>query len=149
MKNVIIMGAAGRDFHVFNTCYRNNPAVRVVAFTAEQIPRIADRLYPPILAGARYPDGIPVHRESKLVELIGEHQVDEVIFAYSDISLEFLDQRRAVVEGAGARFDIFDVDATMVDSRKTVIAVTAVRTGACPASRTRRATEPSRRSARP
>ena len=138
MKNVIIMGAAGRDFHVFNTCYRNNPAVRVVAFTAEQIPRIADRLYPPILAGARYPDGIPVHRESKLVELIGEHQVDEVIFAYSDISLEFLDQRRAVVEGAGARFDIFDVDATMVDSRKTVIAVTAVRTGAGKSQTSRR-----------
>jgi len=137
MKKVIIMGAAGRDFHVFNTCYRNDPDIRVVAFTAEQIPHIDDRIYPPVLAGKEYPDGIPIYPESQLVDLIKEHQVDEVIFAYSDVSLEFIQERRSVVESTGVRFSIFDIDATMIPSSKPVIAVTAVRTG-CGKSQTAR-----------
>ena len=137
MKKVIIMGAAGRDFHVFNTCYRNNPDVRVVAFTAEQIPHIDDRVYPPVLAGKDYPDGIPIHPESQLADLIRENEVSEVIFAYSDVSLDFIQERRSIVETAGAKFTTFDVDATMIPSTKPVIAVTAVRTG-CGKSQTAR-----------
>ncbi len=137
MKKVIIMGAAGRDFHVFNTCYRNNPDVRIVAFTAEQIPHIDDRIYPPVLAGTQYPEGIPIHPESKLVDLIKEHQVSDVIFAYSDVSLETIQEKRSLVESAGANFNTFDIDATMIPSTKAVIAITAVRTG-CGKSQTAR-----------
>lgn len=136
-KKVIIMGAAGRDFHVFNTCYRNNADARVVAFTAEQIPHIDDRVYPPALAGPLYPDGINIYKESELVELIREHGVDEVIFAYSDISREYLNEHRSIVEDAGVEFATYDIDATMIESTKPVIAVTAVRTG-CGKSQTSR-----------
>ncbi len=136
-QRVIIMGAAGRDFHVFNTCYRDNPDVRVVAFTAEQIPHIDDRVYPPSLTGAMYPDGINIYQEARLVDLIREHHVDEVIFAYSDVNRDFVNQRRSVAEGAGARFETYDVDATMIASSKPVIAITAVRTG-CGKSQTSR-----------
>ena len=137
-KTVIIMGAAGRDFHVFNTCYRNNPDVRVVAFTAEQIPHIDERVYPPVLAGPLYPDGINIYQEARLVKLIREHSADEVIFAYSDISRDFLNERRSVVEEAGAVFATYDVDATMIASSKPVVAVTAVRTGAGKSQTSRR-----------
>ena len=128
-KNVLIMGAAGKDFHVFNTCYRQDPNFRVVAFTATQIPHISDRRYPASLAGKLYPDGIPIHPEEKLAELVRSLKVDEVVFAYSDVSFAYLDARKQIVEKAGARFSTFDVDKTMLASSKPVIAVCAVRTG--------------------
>ena len=93
-KNVLIMGAAGKDFHVFNTCYRDDPDTRVVAFTATQIPHIDDRRYPAVLAGPHYPDGIQIHPEEELASLIAEHGVDEVVFAYADVSSEYLSGRR-------------------------------------------------------
>ena len=136
-QKVLIMGAAGKDFHVFNTCYRENPDARVVAFTATQIPHIDDRRYPPSLSGPNHPDGIPIHPEERLAELIREHGVDTVVFAYSDIDERYLDERRKIVEDAGARFETFDVDATMLPSSKPVIAVCAVRTG-CGKSQTSR-----------
>jgi len=136
-RKVLIMGAAGKDFHVFNTCYRTRDDVRVVAFTATQIPHIADRGYPASLAGPLYPDGIPIRPEEELVDLIRTHGVDEVVFAYSDVSDAYVDERRRRVEAAGARFATFDVDATMIPSSKPVIAVCAVRTG-CGKSQTAR-----------
>jgi predicted GTPase len=129
MRKVVIMGAAGKDFHVFNTCYREDRGARVVAFTATQIPHIEDRRYPAALAGPSYPDGIPIRPESELVELVRAHRVDDVVFAYSDVSYDYLDQRRRLVEGAGASFATFDVERTMLPSTKPVIAVCAVRTG--------------------
>ena len=87
---VIIMGAAGRDFHVFNCCYRGNPEVEVVAFTATQIPHIDDRRYPAVLAGAGYPDGIPIVPEEELDDLLTDNNIDEVIFAYSDVHLDYV-----------------------------------------------------------
>lgn len=137
MKKVLIMGAAGKDFHVFNTCYRERADARVVAFTATQIPHIENRRYPPSLAGAGYPDGIPIYPEEELVDLVRELRVDDVVFAYSDVDERYLAQRRRLVEGAGARFSTFDVDATMLRSSKPVIAVCAVRTG-CGKSQTSR-----------
>jgi predicted GTPase len=135
--NVLIMGAAGRDFHVFNTCYRGRGDARVVAFTATQIPHIDARRYPPSLAGPGYPEGIPIHREERLESLIQELQVERVVFAYSDVSREHLERARRRVESAGARFETFDVDASMIRSSKPVIAVCAVRTG-CGKSQTSR-----------
>ena len=126
---VIIMGAAGRDFHVFNCCYRGNPEVEVVAFTATQIPHIDDRRYPAVLAGAGYPDGIPIVPEEELDDLLTDNDIDEVIFAYSDVHLDYVEQRRERVATHGVNFSLFDVDATMLLSRKPVIAITAVRTG--------------------
>ena len=137
MRRILIMGAAGRDFHVFNTCYRDAEDVDVVAFTATQIPHIEERRYPPALAGARYPDGIPVYPESRLAELIAGQRIDEVVFAYSDVTNSYVDEQRAFVERAGASFRTFSVDATMLASHRPVIAVTAVRTG-CGKSQTAR-----------
>jgi predicted GTPase len=131
------MGAAGKDFHVFNTCYRQRADARVVAFTATQIPHIDDRRYPPALAGPNHPDGIPIRPEEELAELVRSERVDEVVFAYSDVGLDYVEERRRIVEGAGARFSTFDVDATMLPSTKPVIAVCAVRTG-CGKSQTSR-----------
>jgi predicted GTPase len=131
------MGAAGRDFHVFNTCYRGRDDVRVVAFTAAQIPHIEDRRYPGALAGAGYPDGIPIRPEGELERLVREHGVEEVVFAYSDVSREHLERERRRVEALGARFDTFDVERSMLRSSKPVIAVCAVRTG-CGKSQTSR-----------
>jgi len=136
-RKVIIMGAAGRDFHVFNCCYRDDAEFRVVAFTATQIPHIEDRRYPPALAGSLYPGGIPIRPEEELESLVREHSVDEVVFAYSDVSNAYVDERRRRVEKAGARFATFDIDATMLPSSKPVIAVTAIRTG-CGKSQTSR-----------
>ena len=136
-KTVLIMGAAGKDFLVFNTCYRGRGDVRVVAFTATQIPHIDDRRYPASLAGPGYTDGIPIVPEEQLTALIAEHGVDEVVFAYSDVDDDYVDARRRLVEGAGASFSTFDVDATMLASTKPVIAVCAVRTG-CGKSQTSR-----------
>ncbi|MAF65709.1 MAG: GTPase [Planctomycetes bacterium] len=135
--SLIIMGAAGKDFHVFNTCYKDREDVRVAAFTATQIPHIDDRAYPACLAGPLYPEGIPIHPEEELGELIERHSVGEVIFAYSDIDETYLAARRALVEGTGAVFRTFDVDATMLLSSKPVIAICAVRTG-CGKSQTSR-----------
>jgi predicted GTPase len=137
-RNILILGAAGRDFHVFNTCYRGRSEdVRVAAFTAAQIPHIEDRRYPAVLAGLGYPDGIPIRPEEQLELLIRHLQVDECVFAYSDVSREHLERQRRRVEAAGARFSLFDVDATMIRARKPVIAVCAVRTG-CGKSQTSR-----------
>ncbi len=140
-RNLLIMGAAGRDFHVFNCCYRDEPAFNVVAFTAAQIPHIDDRRYPPELARSRYPDGIPIHPEAELEALLESGKVDEVVFAYSDVSLDYVDERRKRVEALGVTFSTFDVEATMLPSTKPVIAVTAVRTGCGKSQTSRRITQ--------
>jgi predicted GTPase len=131
------MGAAGRDFHVFNTCYRERSDVEVVAFTAAQIPNIDERRYPAVLAGPHYPDGVAIQPESELEALIQTHKVDEVVFAYSDVSHAHVTAQQQRVEATGARFSTFEVDATMLPSCKPIIAVTAVRTG-CGKSQTAR-----------
>jgi len=131
------MGAAGRDFHVFNCCYRDRPEFRVVAFTATQIPHIEGRAYPAALAGTAYPDGIPIVPEEELPKLLNDDEVDEVVFAYSDVTMEYVDERRRLVEALGVNFSTFDVDTTMLTSSKPVIAVCAVRTG-CGKSQTSR-----------
>ncbi len=128
-RKIIIMGAAGRDFHNFNTLYRDNPDVEVVAFTATQIPDIDDRRYPPELSGPLYPDGIPIHPESELESLIAAHGVDVVVFAYSDVSHEHVMHLAARANAAGADFLLPGDEATLV-STKPVVSVTAVRTGA-------------------
>ncbi len=129
MRRVIIMGAGGRDFHNFNVVYRDDPDVEVVAFTAAQIPGIDDRTYPPALAGPRYPDGVAIHPEAQLVELIRGERVDEVVFAYSDVAHEEVMHRASTVLAAGADFTLLGPDATMLPSTKPVVAVCAVRTG--------------------
>jgi len=129
LKKVIIMGAAGRDFHNFNTYFRNNPAYRVVAFTATQIPDIEGRKYPAALAGKLYPKGIPIHAEAELDDLIAAYKVDDVHFAYSDVSHEYVMQKASQVMAAGANFVLLGPDDTMIKSRKPVISVCAVRTG--------------------
>ena len=123
------MGAAGRDFHNFNCCFRNNPEFRVVAFTAAQIPYISGRRYPAVLAGRLYPNGIPVYPEQQLPELIRRHRVQEVVFAYSDISHEKLMHTASRILACGADFRLIGPDATMLRSRLPVISVCAVRTG--------------------
>ncbi len=128
-RKLIIMGAAGRDFHVFNCCYRDDPEVEVVAFTAAQIPHIEDRRYPAALAGSLYPDGVPICPEEELDDLLDGNDIDEVVFAYSDIDLDYVDERRQRVTAHGVKFSTFDIDATMLPSTKPVIAIAAVRTG--------------------
>ena len=136
-KNVIIIGAAGRDFHNFNTCFRDNDAYNVVAFTAAQIPDIDGRKYPKELAGKLYPDGIPIYGEENLPELIRNLKVDDCIFSYSDVPYQKVMSVSAVVNAAGANFVLLGPDDTMVKSTKPVIAVGAVRTG-CGKSQTSR-----------
>ncbi|MBI5305340.1 MAG: GTPase [Chloroflexi bacterium] len=136
--NTLIMGAAGRDFHNFNVYYRDNPAYHVVAFTATQIPNIEGRVYPPALAGVLYPNGIPIFPEADLPRLVREHDVAQVIFAYSDVSHETVMHRASVALAAGADFRLLGPRATMLKSVKPVIAVCAVRTG-CGKSQTTRA----------
>ena len=126
-KKIIIMGAAGRDFHVFNCLYRDTGDIEVVAFTATQIPHIDDRRYPAALAGALYPEGIPIRPEEDLPDLLDA--VDEVVFAYSDVSADYVNERRQLVEAAGVAFSTFDIEGSMLASSKPVIAITAVRTG--------------------
>ncbi|MBU8881240.1 cyclic 2,3-diphosphoglycerate synthase [Bacillus sp. FJAT-29790] len=128
-KNIIIIGAAGRDFHNFNTYYRNNEAYNVVAFTATQIPDIDGRKYPSELAGELYPEGIPIYSQDQLSELIKELQVDECIFAYSDVNYEDVMGVGAIVNAAGANFTLLGPNSTMLKSNKPVISVCAVRTG--------------------
>lgn len=131
------MGAAGRDFHVFNTCFRGNENYEVVAFTATQIPYIEDRKYPAELAGSLYPHGIPIFPEEKLAELIKDHQIDDVVFAYSDIDYQYLMQRGSAVMAAGVNFVLKGTNDTMIKSIKPIISVCAVRTG-CGKSQTTR-----------
>ena len=140
-KKIIIMGAAGRDFHVFNCLYRDNPGIEVIAFTATQIPHIVDRRYPAVLAGALYPDGVPILPEDELERLLDEHDVDEVVFAYSDVSIELVEAQRRRVVDKGVAFSTFDIDGTMLTSQRPVIAVTAVRTGCGKSQVSRRITD--------
>lgn len=135
---VIIMGAAGRDFHNFNVYFRDNEAYEVVAFTATQIPDIEGRMYPPELAGKLYPQGIPIHAEEELVDLIKKHNVQQVIFAYSDVPYPRLMNKAAVVQAAGADFRLMGPNTTMLKSNKPVIAVTAIRTGVGKSQTTRK-----------
>lgn len=126
---VIIMGAAGRDFHNFNVYFRNNDAYEVVAFTATQIPGIEGRTYPTELAGPQYPNGIPIHPEEELPRLIREHDVDQVVFAYSDVSHETVMHKASLVLASGADFRLMGPKATMVKSKVPLVSVCAVRTG--------------------
>lgn len=128
-KRIIIMGAAGRDFHNFNAYFRGNTDYEVVAFTATQIPDIEGRQYPPELAGALYPEGIPIHPEEALSDLIQAHEVDQVIFSYSDVPHEYVMHKASEVLIAGADFRLMGAGATMFKSKKPVVAVCAVRTG--------------------
>jgi len=131
------MGAAGRDFHNFNTLFRNEPDWEVVAFTAAQIPDIEGRVYPPELAGELYPNGVPIHAEDDLEKLIRDNQIDEVWFSYSDVSHEYVMHKANRVIAWGAHFGVFSARSTMLESKRPVIAVTAVRTG-CGKSQTTR-----------
>ncbi len=126
---VIILGAGGRDFHNFNTYFRGNPSYRVVAFTATQIPFIADRIYPPELAGSSYPAGIPIHPEEELPRLLSEYPVDQVIFSYSDVSHQELMDKASLILSKGQDFVLLGPKETMIESRVPVISVCAVRTG--------------------
>jgi len=135
---VLIMGAAGRDFHNFNTYFRDNEKYEVVAFTATQIPYIDERKYPAVLAGKLYPNGIDIHDESEMPELVRKHGVEQVVFAYSDVPYEYVMHRSALVNALGADFRLLGPDHTMVKSTKPVIAVCAVRTGAGKSQTTRK-----------
>ncbi|HAI53067.1 MAG TPA: GTPase [Firmicutes bacterium] len=128
-KKVIIMGAAGRDFHNFNTYYRDNERYEVVAFTATQIPDIHGRKYPPELAGSLYPEGIPIYDQRELADLIAKYDVDECVLSYSDVSYEYVMHLSALVNAAGANFALLGPKHTMLRSSKPVIAVCATRTG--------------------
>lgn len=128
-RKVLIMGAAGRDFHNFNCLYRDNEDYEVVAFTATQIPDIDGRKYPAELAGSLYPNGIPIHDEGELESLIKEHQVDEVWFSYSDVPHTYVMNKASQVIGWGPNFGVCSAARTMIESTKPVIAICAVRTG--------------------
>ncbi len=140
-RNVLILGAAGRDFHNFNTAFRNDASVRVVAFTATQIPNIDGRKYPAVLAGPRYPDGIPIHPEDDLETLIRDLSVDEAVFSYSDVSHETVMHLASRVLAAGADFRLLGPDATMIPSKVPVVSVCAVRTGCGKSQTTRKVAE--------
>jgi predicted GTPase len=140
-RKIIIMGAAGRDFHNFNTLYRDNPSVEVVAFTATQIPDIDGRQYPAVLAGKLYPKGIPIYDEKDLLGLIKKHNVDEVIFSYSDVPYPYVMEKAAYVMAAGARFALEGGAPTMIKSTKPVVAVCAARTGSGKSQTTRKVAE--------
>ncbi|MEW6413404.1 MAG: cyclic 2,3-diphosphoglycerate synthase [Candidatus Zixiibacteriota bacterium] len=140
-RKIIIMGAAGRDFHNFNTLYRDNNDVEVVAFTATQIPDIEGRKYPAVLAGRLYPKGIPIYEEAKLIDLIKKHDIDEVVFSYSDVPYQYVMEKAAYVMSAGARFAVEGGEPTMIKSSKPVVAVCAVRTGCGKSQTTRKVAE--------
>jgi predicted GTPase len=135
------MGAAGRDFHNFNTVYRDDPDAEVVAFTATQIPGIEGRTYPSALAGPRYPAGIAIHPEEELTQLIQDLDVDDVVFGYSDVSHDYVMHRASQALAAGANFVLLGPDATMLESRVPVVSVCAVRTGAGKSQTTRKAAQ--------
>ena len=140
-RKVIIIGAAGRDFHNFNTYYRNNEAYEVVAFTAAQIPDIAGRSYPAELAGPLYPKGIPIYEEKDLPKLIKDLNADECVFSYSDITYQKVMRTGAIVEAAGASYTLLGPKDTQVKSSKPVVAVCAVRTGSGKSQTSRRVIE--------
>ncbi len=141
MERVIIMGAAGRDFHNFNVYFRDNSRYRVVAFTATQIPAIDDRLYPPELAGDLYPGGIPIYPEADLPELIEKHRVDLVAFSYSDVPHVEVMHKASLAMAKGADFILIGATYTMLRSRRPVVAVCAVRTGCGKSQTTRKVAE--------
>ena len=128
-KNVLIMGAAGRDFHNFNVFFRTNRHYNVVAFTATQIPDIDGRVYPKQLAGKLYPKGIKIYDESELEYLIQKLNVDEVVFSYSDIPFDYVMTKASIVNAAGISFRLLGAAETQVKSKKPVVSVLAVRTG--------------------
>jgi predicted GTPase len=136
-RRVLIMGAAGRDFHNFNVVYRDDRRYEVVAFTATQIPFIDDRTYPASLAGERYPNGIEIHEEAELARLIRDLQVDDVVFAYSDVSHEYVMHKASEVLAAGANFELLGPTETMLRATVPVAAVCAVRTGSGKSQTTR------------
>jgi predicted GTPase len=136
-RNVLIMGAAGRDFHNFNVFFRDNENYNVVAFTATQIPNIEGRVYPAELAGKLYPNGIKIYEEKDLVKLIHELNVHEVVFSYSDVPFEYVMTKASIVNAAGVSFRLLGAEETMIKSTKPVVAVLAVRTG-CGKSQTSR-----------
>jgi predicted GTPase len=136
-RRVLIMGAAGRDFHNFNVVYRDLEAYEVVAFTATQIPFINDRTYPASLAGARYPNGIRIHDESELTQLIRDLEVDDVVFSYSDVSHEYVMHKASEALAAGANFVLLGPDDTMLEATVPVVSVCAVRTGSGKSQTTR------------
>jgi len=137
-RRILIMGAAGRDFHNFNVMYRDNEAVEVVAFTATQIPDIDGRVYPAGLAGKFYPAGIPIHAESELLELIKKLKVDEVVFSYSDVPHTYVMNKASEVIACGVTFSLLGAEQTMIKSTKPVVAVCAVRTGVGKSQTTRK-----------
>jgi predicted GTPase len=137
-RRVLIMGAAGRDFHNFNVYYRNNENYTVVAFTATQIPDIEGRIYPPALAGKLYPSGIPIYSEQELTDLIKNLKVDDVVFAYSDVSNEYVMCKAAEAMAAGANFILLGPGSTSLKSIRPVISICAVRTGSGKSQTTRR-----------
>jgi hypothetical protein len=138
MRKVVIMGAGGRDFHNFNTVFRDDPQTRVVAFTATQIPGISDRTYPPSLSGPYHPDGIPIVAEENLVEVVRREAVDEVVLAYSDLSHDQVMHQASTVLAAGADFRLLGPRATMLRGNRPVVAVCAARTGCGKSQTTRR-----------
>ncbi|MGH3044605.1 MAG: GTPase, partial [Gaiellaceae bacterium] len=137
MRRVVIAGAAGRDFHNFNVVYRGREDVEVVAFTATQIPDIEGRVYPAALAGDRYPDGIPIFPEEELAALIRRENIDEVVFAYSDVTHEHVMHVGSLAMAAGADYELLGPRATMIPSDKPVVAICAVRTGSGKSQTTR------------
>ena len=141
IEKVVIMGAAGRDFHNFNVYFRDNPRYRVIAFTAAQIPSIENRFYPPELAGGLYPDGVPIHPETQLPELIREHRVDLVALSYSDIPHVEVMHKASIVMANGADFILIGATYTMLRAKKPVVAVCAVRTGCGKSQTTRKVCE--------
>jgi len=137
-KRVLIMGAAGRDFHNFNTYFRGNDDYEVVAFTATQIPNIEGRVYPAALAGDLYPQGIPIYPETELLRLIKDLKVEQVVFAYSDVSHEYVMHKASIVMAAGPDWRLMGPALTQVVSTKPVVSICAVRTGAGKSQTTRR-----------
>lgn len=131
------MGAAGRDFHAFNTNFKNNPSCEVIAFTATQIPGIENKFYPPALSGELYPHGVPIRPEAELMDIISDKQIDAVVFAYSDVSYEYVMHKASNVVAAGSDFWLLGTQGSMIPSSKKVISVCAVRTG-CGKSQTSR-----------
>ncbi len=137
-KRVVIMGAAGRDFHTFNTIYRDDASVEVVAFTATQIPNIDGRAYPAVLAGSHYKKGIPIRPEADLLRLIEKEKIEEVIFAYSDVPHQYVMNRASAVLAAGADFKLIGMNRSAIPSTKPVVSICAGRTGSGKSQTTRR-----------
>ena len=137
----VIMGAAGRDFHNFNTVFREDEKFEVIAFTATQVPNIEGRLYPPELSGELYPDGIPIYPETEISNIVKDENIDQVIFAYSDVSHQYVMELSSKINALGAQFSTMGADQTMVKSSKPVVAVCAVRTGSGKSQTTRSVAE--------